>query len=275
MKVVAVAGVKGGVGKTSAAVNLAHLASLDNLRTLLWDLDPQGAATHCYRPSAAVIADSSVADAGGRSGGPDAGGGGGRRGRRGRRRIQRGVHPHIRSISPTLDLLPADPERGPLAVLSDQKGPPVKLLRTMVDRLADGGGSGRDGYDVVILDCAPGTGPMTEAVLAVSDLVLTPVVPTPLSLRTLGQFEQFVLAKRPGLPMIAFLSMADERKVLHRQLLTQIGDDPRFSSAVVPVSSSVERMGLEQRPAVEASPRNLAARAYGQLWREVSLRLGV
>lgn len=158
-------------------------------------------------------------------------------------------------------------------MLTEARGVPTKQLRTMLARLAEG----RDGngYDLVILDCAPGTGPLSEAVLAVSDLVLTPVVPTPLSLRTLGQFEQFVLAKRPGLPMIAFLSMSDERKVLHRQVLEQIAGDPRFSSAVIPDSSSVERMGMERRPAVEASPRNLAARAYGKLWSEVSLRLGI
>lgn len=270
MKVVAVAGVKGGVGKTSTAVNLAHLASLDNLRTLLWDLDPQGAATHCYRPSAKPAGDSV-------GGGDDTTSGrGADRGRRGRRRVRRGVHPHIRSISPMLDLLPADPERGPLAVLSEHKGVPTKVLRTMLARLAESrGGDGGNGYDLVILDCPPGTGPMTEAILAVCDLVLTPVVPTPLSLRTLGQFEQFILTVRPGLPTIAFLSMSDERKVLHRQVLEQIGDDPRFSAAVIPVSSSVERMGMERRPAVEASPQNLAARAYGKLWQEVALRLGL
>ena len=46
MRVVATYNLKGGVGKTSTAVNLAYLASRDGLRTLLWDLDPQGAATY-------------------------------------------------------------------------------------------------------------------------------------------------------------------------------------------------------------------------------------
>ena len=54
MRVVAVAGAKGGVGKTAAAVNLAMLAAEAGHRTLLWDLDPQGAATHCYRARARV-----------------------------------------------------------------------------------------------------------------------------------------------------------------------------------------------------------------------------
>ena len=49
MKVVATYSIKGGVGKTSAAVNLAALAAGDGLRTVVWDLDPQGAATYLFR----------------------------------------------------------------------------------------------------------------------------------------------------------------------------------------------------------------------------------
>src|SRR3954454_20652644 len=49
MKVMATYNIKGGVGKTSAAVNLAALAAADGFRTLLWDLDPQAAATFLFR----------------------------------------------------------------------------------------------------------------------------------------------------------------------------------------------------------------------------------
>ncbi|MBV8947157.1 MAG: AAA family ATPase, partial [Solirubrobacterales bacterium] len=41
--------IKGGVGKTSAAVNLAFLAARGGATTLLWDLDPQGASTYLLR----------------------------------------------------------------------------------------------------------------------------------------------------------------------------------------------------------------------------------
>ena len=49
MKVLASYNIKGGVGKTSTAVNLAYLAAREGRRTLLWDLDPQGAATYLFR----------------------------------------------------------------------------------------------------------------------------------------------------------------------------------------------------------------------------------
>ena len=46
MQIVAVTNIKGGVGKTTTAVNLAYLAARDGQATVLWDLDPQGAATY-------------------------------------------------------------------------------------------------------------------------------------------------------------------------------------------------------------------------------------
>ena len=244
MRVVAVAGAKGGVGKTAAAVNLSVLAAGAGYRTLLWDLDPQGAATHCYRARARVK-------------------GGASRLLGGKRDLSAFIrhtdHEH-------LDLLPADPSfRVADTVLSTRRWPDRvlrKLLRPLESR-----------YDVVVLDCAPGLGVVTESVLAATDLVLAPVIPAPLAVRSLDQLEQFVIEHRPGLPLLAFLSMLDERKVLHRQVVGQVRGDRRFALAAVPVSSAVERMGMEQVPAILASPQNLAAVAYRRLWAEVEDRL--
>ena len=57
MIVFATYNIKGGVGKTAAAVNLAYLASHCGYRTLLWDLDPQGAASFYLRGDPAVDLD--------------------------------------------------------------------------------------------------------------------------------------------------------------------------------------------------------------------------
>ena len=89
-------------------------------------------------------------------------------------------------------------------------------------------------YDVVILDCAPGLGVVTESVVMASDLVLAPIIPAPLAVRSLDQLQEFVTTSRDGLPLLAFVSMLDERKVLHRQVLDQIRADGRFSLAAVP-----------------------------------------
>jgi len=244
MRVVAIAGAKGGVGKTAAAVNLSIVSAMAGYRTLLWDLDPQGAATHCYKAKAKVK-------------------GGATRLLGGKRDLQSFTR---RSEYPNLDLLPADASfRVVDTVLSTRRWPERvirKLLRPL-DRA----------YDVVVLDCAPGLGVVTESIVAGSDLVLAPIVPAPLAVRSLDQLADFVAEHRSGLQVLAFLSMLDERKVLHRQMQELVRTDRRFALSAVPVSSAVERMGLEQVPAVLASPRNLAANAYRGLWAEVDERL--
>ena len=240
----AVAGAKGGVGKTAAAVNLAVLSAASGRRTLLWDLDPQGAATHCYRARAKVKGGASRLLGG-----------------------KRDLHSYARHTDyPGLDLLPADPSFRVVDTILSTRRWPDRVIRKLLRQVDST-------YDLVILDCAPGLGVVTESVVAASDLVLAPIVPAPLSVRSLDQLSDFVEEHRPGLPVLAFLSMLDDRKVLHRQLVDQVRTDRRFALSAVPVSSAVERMGMEQVPAIVASPHNLAATAYRRLWAEVEDRL--
>jgi chromosome partitioning protein len=244
VRVVAIAGAKGGVGKTAAAVNLAVLSAEAGHRTLLWDLDPQGAATHCYRARARVK-------------------GGANRLLGGKRDLEYYVR---RTDHERLDLLPADPSFRVVDTILSARRWPDRVLRKLLRPLGSR-------YDVVILDCAPGLGVVTESVIAASDLLLAPIIPAPLSVRSLDQLSEFVRSHRSGMSLLAFLSMLDERKVLHRQVATQVRGDARFALAAVPCSSAVERMGMEQVPAILASPHNLAAVAYRRLWAEVEDRL--
>jgi chromosome partitioning protein len=244
MRVVAVAGAKGGVGKTAAAVNLAMLSAEAGFRTLLWDLDPQGAATHCYRARARVKGGATRLLGG-----------------------KRDLEAYVRHTDyDRLDLLPADPSFRVVDTILATRRWPDRVLRKLL-RPLDGS------YDVVILDCAPGLGVVTESVVAASDLVLAPIIPAPLAVRSLDQLQEFVQSHRPGMPLLAFLSMLDERKVLHRQIVAQVRGDRRFALAAVPSSSAVERMGMEQIPAILASPQNLAAVSYRRLWAECEDRL--
>lgn len=244
MRVLAVTGLKGGVGKTATAVNLAALAAAAGHRTLVWDLDAQGAATHCFRLRPKL------------KGGAEKLFGGDRELRAA---VKATDHERI-------DVVPADPSLRNADVMLASARKPKRLLRRLLT------GAGRR-YDVVVLDCAPGLGAATEAVVAVADLLLVPVIPAPLGLRAFDHFADFVVAETGSSDLLApFLSLVDRRKPLHRRIEAELAGDRRFLRASVPMSSAVERMGDEQVPTVDAAPRSLAALGYRELWSEVAER---
>ena len=247
MKVVATYNIKGGVGKTSAAVNVAALAAGDGLRTLLWDLDPQGAASYLFRVRPKVR-------------------GGGRKLVRGRSdvtEVLRGTDVE------GLDLLPADFSYRHMDLVLDESGKPTRRLRKVLAPLSDH-------YDIAILDCPPSISLVSESVFDAADALLVPLIPSTLTLRTFEQLGDFLdeVDRRPE--VLAFFSMVDRRKRLHRQVVESLpqgrGDIAR---AVVPAATEVELMGVERAPVVVRSPRSRGARAYAELWVELRERLGL
>jgi cellulose biosynthesis protein BcsQ len=131
--------------------------------------------------------------------------------------------------------------------------------------------------DVLVMDCPPGLSQVVEAVAAVADVLLVPVVPEPLPYRALERFEAFLADTRAAGPelLAPFLSMVDRREPMHRRIEAEIRARGGFLGAAVPESSSVARMGEEQVPAVLSAPRSLAAREYGLLWAETKERIGL
>jgi chromosome partitioning protein len=246
MKVLATYSIKGGVGKTAAATNLAWLAARDGAPTLIWDLDPQGAVTFNYRIRPRVK--------------------GGAKGVVGKKRpledAIKGTDYHA------LDLLPADFRYRNLDVLLDQVKKSTQRLARLLRQF-------EDDYDWVILDCAPSISLTSEAILFAADAVLVPVVPTTLSTRTLDQLTAFVEDKAGlDVQILPFLSMVDRRKKLHCELQHELLEhDPRLLHTPIPNASAVERMGLLREPLVATSPRHAAARAYEALWEEIRERL--
>ena len=242
VKVLATYSIKGGVGKTAAATNLAWLAARDGTPTLLWDLDPQGAATFNFRVRPRVEG-----------------------GAKGIVRERRSLEDAIKGTDyPALDLLPADVRYRHLDLLLDQVKKPTQRLARLLRQL-------EDDYEWVILDCAPSLSLTSEAILSAADAVLVPVVPTTSSTRTLDQLTAFVADEvRTDVQILPFLSMVDRRKKLHRELQDELlDDDPRLLRTPIPNASDVELMGVRREPLVATSPRHPAAAAYEGLWAEV------
>lgn len=251
MKVLATYNIKGGVGKTSAAVNLGYLASLEGHRTLLWDLDPQAAATYLFRIRARVK-------------------GGGKALVRGKRSPEAA----IKGTGFTgLDLLPADFTYRNLDIVLDDARKPTRRLTQLIAPLAAE-------YDLVILDCPPSISLVSENVLHAADLVLVPLIPTTLSTRTLDQLTDFVAdLDGHGPEVFAFFSMVDRRKRLHREVMAQLsegrraGGDAGLAATAVPALSTVEQMATRRAPVGAYAPGGKAAESYSHLWGEVSTRL--
>ncbi len=231
MKSVAVFSLKGGVGKSAIAVNIAHVAATSGgRRTLLWDLDTQGAASFLTeaapagRARAAVAGDAPLADL------------------------------VVPTRWPNLSVLPADRSlrrlEGDLA--QSDKG---KIFRKHLKSL---GGA----FDRVIVDCPPGLSELADRLFRAVDLLVVPLIPTPLSLRTLEQLQTELRKNYAGGPaLLPVWSMVDRRRKLHREMT-----DDRPDWLTIPYAASIEAMAVHRAPMAVLMPSSAAARSFGRLW---------
>ncbi len=244
MKVIALYSMKGGVGKTASAVNLAYLCARSGSRTLLWDLDPQGAASFHLRIKPELA--------------------GGARGL-----LERKPGKLVKqSDFDNLDLLPADFANRKLDLVFDARQGRKRQVQRLLGPLSDD-------YDFIFIDAPPGLTLVVENILRAADLVLSPLIPSTLSLRTLDQLSAFV--RRPklrDLTLWVFFSMVDIRRRLHREVMTQSFEQRRdVLRTFIPYASDIERMGVERAPVECFAGRSAGARAYRALWSEVDARL--
>ena len=248
MKVLAAYNIKGGVGKTAAAVNLAYLAAADGFRVLLWDLDPQAAASFLFRVRPRVK-------------------GGGKALIAGRRPVDDAIKA---TDFENLDLLPADFTYRNLDLHLDSERKSATRLRSLLVPL-------RREYDLVVLDCPPSISLLSENVLHAADLLLVPLIPTTLSVRTLDQLTEFIDGFDRKRPMIlAFMSMVDRRKRLHREIAEGLpAQRADVAATAIPALSAIERMSVQRSPVTASAPRSLAARYYRDLWQEARDRAGL
>ncbi len=250
--VYAIANQKGGVGKTTTAVNIAACAAASGSQVLICDLDPQCNATVALgldrdvRPSSydCLIGDRSVAEAA-RPAGPD-----------------------------NLWIVPANRDLAGAAVELPRIEGSDRNLRQML-------GPVRERFALTLLDCPPSLGPVTVNALVAADRVIVPVQAEYLALEGLVQFlDTLQLVRRELNPALVLtgvvITMHDERTRLAHDVERELRDHfPELVfRTVIPRNVRVAEAPSFGLPVVEHAPGSRGSAAYRELADELAEREG-
>ncbi len=243
MKVISCYSMKGGVGKTATSVNIAYWAAKSGVKTLLIDLDPQGASSFYFRVKPTkkewgkkfFNAYSALV-----------------------KQIRASDFEHLDIIPAHLSFRNFDTL---LSTVNRRKNRLSKILK----------GFNKE-YNLIILDCPPTISNLSEAVFIASDIVLVPVIPTTLSERTFEQLNTFFKENDfPSKRLLPFFSMVQAQKALHKKTMESMRSRYKtFLETDIPFSIDIESMGEHRAPVDTYAKSRPANRAYHSLWDEVA-----
>lgn len=241
MIVIALYNLKGGVGKTASCVNFAYLAAADGFKTLLWDIDPQGSSSFYYKAkpkSHPGIKKLITKDAD----------------------LENAI---LATDFELLDIIPADHSAKSFDIMVDEMKGSKNRLKSIVKQLDKE-------YDFVFIDCPPGFSALSENIFQAADIVLMPVIPSTLSIRTYLMVKEYFKDKDLDMSkMMCFFSMVDLRKNMHNEIMEELNKDKRFFQSYIPYLSDVEKMGVHKAPIMEFANSSNAAISYRELWTEI------
>lgn len=243
MKTIALFNIKGGVGKTTSAVNLAYLAACAGLRTTLWDLDPQGCAGFYLGVDNTDVE------------------------RRASRLIEGKLDTEellIASAYENLSVVPADLSLRKLDLMLEEQDAGKNFFKALLKPLAEG-------QDLAIIDCAPALSRSAEQVFHTADILLVPLIPSPLSLRAYEQLREFTSHKKwSHLKVVPFFTQVDRRRKIQNEILENRKKQfPEMLKTYIPYASALEQMGVYRAPVGTFAASSAAGLAYAVLWSEV------
>lgn len=241
MRVIGLYSFKGGVGKTTTAVNLSFLAAERGDRTLLWDMDPQGASSY-YLGSYSEAAMSMKKILAGK--------------------ISASEYV-IETPYPNLYMLPSRFANRKMDIQLNRVSKSRKQLTQVFTAL-------KKDFAWIFLDCPSNISLTSEAIFRIVDYLLVPIIPTTLSLRTYESLIAFFLSKKLKRELIVpFFSLVERRKKMHRDIMDVLrARDSRILGNVIPSLSDIEKMGLYKRPLFTYRHCHNADEAYRCLWDE-------
>lgn len=249
--IIAIANQKGGVGKTTTAVNLGGCIAQRRRRVLLIDMDPQGNAATCLGVSKRAL-QHTIGD------------------------VLLGEVPVQQAIVSTrrsnYDLLPATPDlAGTALALADLPQRERRLQHVLA--------SIRETYNYILIDCPPSLGLLTVNGLVAADQVIIPLQCEYLALEGLAQLKQTIDAVRTRLNPVLHISgvvmtMYDGRANLARQVVAEVRRffPNRVFDTLIPRTVRLSEAPSHGELAFEYDPRSRGAQAYARLTDEVMVR---
>jgi chromosome partitioning protein len=253
-RVIAIANQKGGVGKTTTAINLGASFAVAERKTLIIDMDPQGNATSGLGIDRASIENSMyevLVD---------------------RLPISEAVISRVHF--PYLDLAPSDVDLVGAEVQLVDQAEREKLLRRALE-------GAREKYDFILVDCPPSLGLLTLNTLAAADSVLIPIQCEFYALQGLTQLLNTVTLVQQNLnPRLqiegVLLTMYDQRLNLSRQVADEakeyFGD--KVYTMTIPRNVRLAEAPSFGKPIVVYDILSVGAQSYLALAQEIIARHG-
>ena len=241
MIVVALYNLKGGVGKTASCVNFAYLAAKDGFKTLLWDIDPQGSTTFYYKVKPKDVQGI-------------------------KKLISKDANLDSAILSTeydNLEIIAADNSVKSFDIMVEEMKGQKNRLKSILKQL-------ENDYDFVFIDCPPGFSALSENIFSAADVILMPIIPTTLSIRTYNMVKDYFKEKElDSTKLMCFFTMADRRKNMHNETMELLYKDKKFFQNYIPYLSEVEKMGIHRQPIEEYARSSYAAKCYHELWTEI------
>lgn len=257
-KVTAIVNQKGGIGKTTTALNLGYALSEEGKKVLLIDFDPQASLT----ASVGINADNKT-----------------------------NIHTlmansieeretkdnYIINIKNNLDIIPSTLDLAGIEMTLVNVMSRETILKSIIDEI-------KKDYDYVLIDCLPSLGTLTINALAACDSVIIPVTPEYLSAKGLGLLVKNInLIKKRINPNIVIdgilITMLNKRTNLSKEMVKAINESTRYIKNqydldikvfqnMIPQSVKAGEAMLYKQSVIQYDPKNQVAGAYKEFARE-------